>query len=57
MYILIFITYNNIFSGGVLLNYTSPVQLPLHEPYFDLTPIKVMHTKIVIPKYLFNLNK
>ena len=46
MYILIFITYNNIFSGGVLLNYTSPVQLPLHEPYFDLTPIRVTHTKI-----------
>ena len=23
-----------------------PVQLPLHEPYCDLTPIKVTHTKI-----------
>lgn len=22
-----------------------PVQFPLHEPYFDLTPIKVLHTK------------
>ena len=22
-----------------------PVQLPLHEPYFDLTPIKIAHTK------------
>ncbi len=22
------------------------VQFPLHEPYFDLTPIKVTHTKI-----------
>ena len=42
---------------GVLLYFIYPVQFPLHEPYFDLTPIKVMHTKIVIPKYLFNLNK
>jgi len=23
------------------------VQLPLHEPYFDLTPVKVTHTKII----------
>ena len=23
-----------------------PVQLPLHEPYYDLTPIEVTHTKI-----------
>lgn len=23
------------------------MQFPLHEPYFDLTPIKVMHTKII----------
>jgi len=23
------------------------VQFPLHEPYFDLTPIKVMHTKMI----------
>ena len=29
-----------------LLNFIHPVQFPLHEPYFDLTPIKVMHTKI-----------
>ena len=26
----------------ILIN---PVQLPLHEPYFDLTLIRVMHTK------------
>jgi hypothetical protein len=26
----------------------SPVQFPLHEPYFDLTPIEVMHTKTLI---------
>jgi hypothetical protein len=25
-----------------------PVQLPLHEPYFDLTPIRVTHTKITL---------
>ena len=30
----------------------NPVQFPLHEPYFDLTPIKVMHTKIM-PTYLY----
>ena len=41
---------------GVLLYFINPVQFPLHEPYFDLTPIKVMHTKIVIPKYLL-INK
>jgi hypothetical protein len=29
----------------VLLILINPVQLPLHEPYFDLTPIKVTHTK------------
>ena len=29
-----------------LLNIIRPVQFPLHEPYFDLTPIKAMHTKI-----------
>ena len=32
--------------GGVLLIFINPVQLPLHEPYFDLTPISVTHTKI-----------
>jgi len=30
----------------VLLVFINPVQFPLHEPYFDLTPIKVTHTKI-----------
>jgi hypothetical protein len=29
-----------------------PVQFPLHEPYFDLTPIKVTHTKVTyLEKY------
>ena len=28
----------------------NPVQLPLHEPYFDLTPIKIEHTKNPIKK-------
>ena len=31
---------------GVLLIFINPVQLPLHEPYFDLTLISVTHTKI-----------
>jgi len=34
-----------------------PVQFPLHEPYFDLTPIKVTHTKIRILKIYNYLNK
>ena len=29
-----------------MLKFILPVQFPLHEPYFDLTPIKVIHTKI-----------
>jgi len=33
-----------------LLILINPVQVPLHEPYFDLTLIKVMHTKIVNQK-------
>ena len=35
-----------------LFKFINPVQFPLHEPYFDLTPIKVMHTKIM-PTYLY----
>ena len=42
------ICYFNIFFLRVI----HPVQFPLHEPYFDLTPIKVMHTKIK-PTYLY----
>ena len=34
-----------------------PVQFPLHEPYFDLTPIKVTHTKITILKNYNYLGK
>ena len=36
-----------------------PVQLPLHEPYFDLTPIRVTHTKITLKlnyNYLYKKN-
>jgi hypothetical protein len=33
--------------GGIVNYFINPVQLPLHEPYFDLTPIKVTHTKII----------
>lgn len=32
---------------GLLLIFINPVQFPLHEPYFDLTPIKVTHTKTI----------
>ena len=34
-----------------------PVQFPLHEPYFDLTPIKVTHTKIAKSKIYNYLSK
>ena len=38
-----------------------PVQLPLHEPYFDLTLIRIAHTKnpttISKPYYLLNYNR
>ena len=34
-----------------------PVQFPLHEPYFDLTPIKVTHTKITKLKNYYYLSK
>ena len=30
----------------LLLKLINPVQLPLHEPYFDLTLIRATHTKI-----------
>lgn len=43
------------YFGGVLLMFINPVQFPLHEPYFDLTPIKVTHTKIVQRKFLILL--
>lgn len=40
-----------------MLNFITPVQFPLHEPYFDLTPIRVIHTKpklyIYIPNYIY----
>ena len=39
---------------GVLLILIKPVQLPLHEPYFDLTPIRATHTKIYY--YIFRTN-
>lgn len=34
----------------LLLSIISPVQLPLHEPYFDFTLIRVTHTKSPILK-------
>jgi len=30
-----------------LLKLINPVQFPLHEPYFDLTPIRAAHRKII----------
>lgn len=30
----------------LFLRIKNPVQLPLHEPYFDLTPIEITHTKV-----------
>ena len=41
--------------------FINPVQLPLHEPYFDLTLIRIAHTKISTiiskTKYLRTYNK
>ena len=42
IYALVFIK-----GEGVLLILINPVQFPLHEPYFDLTLIKITHTKII----------
>jgi len=36
------------------LMFILPVQFPLHEPYFDLTPIKVLHTKTFLHIYTPN---
>jgi hypothetical protein len=36
----------NIYIYSLLFTLISPVQFPLHEPYFDLTPIEVTHTKM-----------
>ena len=38
-------------EGGWLLIFIKPVQFLLHEPYFDLTPIRVIHTKDYISKF------
>jgi hypothetical protein len=40
----------NINYTFILLDFINPVQLPLHEPYFDLTLIRITHTKISIAK-------
>jgi len=29
------------------------VQLPLHEPYFDLTSIEITHTKEILNKIIY----
>lgn len=40
------------FYLGVLLLLINPGLVPQPEPYFDLTPIRVTHTKIFLPKDL-----
>ena len=42
----ILLLYYFFFLWGLLI-FINPVQFPLHEPYFDLTPIRVTHTKII----------
>ena len=37
---------------GVLFILINPGLVPQPEPYFDLTPIRVTHTKIFLPKDL-----
>ena len=43
---------HRLFFGGVLLILINPGLVPQPEPYFDLTPIRVTHTKISLPKDL-----
>ena len=53
-------TYISICLTYVLLILINPVQLPLHEPYFDLTLIRVTHTKNSIrtsKSYIYLLTK
>ena len=40
------------FYLGVSLIYINPGLVPQPEPYFDLTPIRVTHTKIFLSKDL-----
>lgn len=40
------------FNLGVSLLLINPGLVPQPEPYFDLTPIRVTHTKIFLPKDL-----
>ncbi len=40
------------FYLGVSLLLINPGLVPQPEPYFDLTPIRVTHTKILLPKDL-----
>ena len=37
---------------GVSLIFINPGLVPQPEPYFDLTPIRVTHTKIMLPENL-----
>jgi len=45
--------YININSFQIIFLSIIPVQLPLHEPYFDLTPIEIIHSKAI---YYKNIN-
>jgi hypothetical protein len=42
---------NGTFLFFYLFNFINPVQLPLHEPYFDLTLIRAAHTKNPIIRF------
>ena len=42
---------------GLYLTLIKPVQFPLHEPYFDLTLIKVTHTKTACLSFWTFLSK
>ena len=44
---LLYIIYFIILYVLLWLKLINPVQLPLHEPYFDLTLIRATHTKIL----------
>ena len=40
-----------------IMFFINPVQLPLHEPYFDLTSIKITHTKEILNKIIYKYIK
>ena len=49
---ILFMLFAQAFFLGLSLIFINPGLVPQPEPYFDLTPIRVTHTKIFLPKDL-----